>query len=51
MSKTVYIMIASLIVLMVTANNYAIVSDGSGGSRTHGGGYIGGYGGSSGGHK
>lgn len=53
MSKTAYILFASLIVLMVTLNNYSIVggSD-SGGSRTHGGGYVGGYvGGSAGGHK
>ncbi|MFC5919821.1 hypothetical protein ACFPVS_03445 [Neisseria weixii] len=53
MSKIAYIMFASLIVLMVTLNNYSIVSDSdSGGSRTHGGGYVGGYvGGSAGGHK
>ncbi|WP_170064858.1 hypothetical protein [Neisseria iguanae] len=49
MSKTAYIMFASLIVLMVTFNNYSIVSDSdSSGSRTHGGGYVGG---SAGGHK
>lgn len=53
MSKTAYIIFASLIVLMVTLNNYSIVSDNDyGGSRSHGGGYVGGYsGGSGGGHK
>lgn len=56
MSKAAYLIFASIIIWMVTVYNYSITDDTDSGSRTHSGGYTGGYSGSlgsgsSGGHK
>lgn len=51
MSKSAYIIIASFIILIITAVNYSIALGDSDGTRSHGGGHSGGYSGFSGGHK
>lgn len=49
MSKGVYLLCAIAAMFVGTVTNYSLVSEGQGGSRSHGGGgFVGGY---SGGHK
>lgn len=52
MSRLTYIIVASATVLFGTLFNYGLLSDDDGGSRHHGGGFVGGFGGGvGGGHK